>query len=40
MLPPLDIVAKGTNPAQLAATGFEPVLKPAMCSLPDRIASI
>ena len=32
-------MANGTNPAQLTAMGFEPVLKPATCNLPERIAS-
>ena len=33
------IIAKGTKPAQLTAIGLEPVLNPAMCNLPDRMAS-
>ena len=34
------MMANGTKPAQLTAIGLEPVLNPAMCSRPERIASI
>ena len=34
------MMANGTKPAQLTAIGLEPVLKPAMCRRPERIASI
>jgi hypothetical protein len=33
-------MAKGRKPAQATASGFDPVLKPAMCRRPARIASI
>ncbi len=33
-------MAKGTKPAQETASGVEPVLNPATCSRPARIASI
>ena len=32
-------MAKGTKPAQFTATGLPPVLTPATCRRPDRIAS-
>ena len=32
--------ANGTKPAQFTASGLEPVLKPATCRRPARIASI
>src|ERR1700722_2036705 len=34
------MMANGTKPAQLTAIGLEPVLNPAMCRRPARIASI
>ena len=34
------MMVKGTKPAQLTASGLEPVLKPAMCRRPERMASI
>ena len=34
-----ELFAKGENPAQLTASGFDPVLKPATCRRPDLIAS-
>ena len=34
------MMVKGRNPAQATAIGFEPVLKPAICRRPARIASI
>jgi hypothetical protein len=33
-------MANGTKPAQLTAIGLEPVLNPATCTRPERIASI
>jgi hypothetical protein len=33
-------MVKGRKPAQLTASGFDPVLKPEMWSRPERIASI
>jgi len=34
------MMANGTKPAQLTAIGLEPVLNPATCRRPERIASI
>ena len=34
------MIVNGRNPAQFTAKGFDPVLKPAMCRRPERIASI
>ena len=36
----VDISVNGTKPAQLTASGVAPVLKPATCRRPARIASI
>ena len=33
-------MVKGRKPAQLTASGLEPVWKPAMCRRPERMASI